>query len=126
MEPAPPEKLLEAFRVLDPEDKGYVSKDNISKLMMEEGEPFTQEELDEMLATAVDQGSGNIPYEYYLNQLMVSLTNSFKQKITKLCLISTNQKIQFMPWQTRLKNPSQKPIQNGQPFSLVDQQLFKY
>lgn len=74
MEPAPPEKLLEAFRVLDPEDKGYVSKDNISKLMMEEGEPFTQEELDEMLATAVDQGSGNIPYEYYLNQLMVSHT----------------------------------------------------
>lgn len=126
MEPAPPEKLLEAFRVLDPEDKGYVSKDNISKLMMEEGEPFTQEELDEMLATAVDQGSGNIPYEYYLNQLMVNLTNSFKQKITKLCLISTNQKIQFMSWQTRLKNPSQKPIQNGQPFSLVDQQLFKY
>lgn len=42
MEPAPPEKLLEAFKVLDPEGKGYVSKDSISKLMMEEGEPFTQ------------------------------------------------------------------------------------
>lgn len=42
MEPSPPEKLLEAFKVLDPEGKGLVSKDYISKIMMEEGEPFTQ------------------------------------------------------------------------------------
>lgn len=109
MEPAPPEKLLEAFRVLDPEDKGYVSKDNISKLMMEEGEPFTQEELDEMLATAVDQGSGNIPYEYYLNQLMVSMWrrlvfyNFFKyffrkivQFLLKNTIYSTNHLIQSL------------------------------
>lgn len=42
MEAAEPEKLLEAFQVLDPDGKGYITKDNISKLMMEEGEPFTQ------------------------------------------------------------------------------------
>lgn len=89
MEPAPPEKLLEAFRVLDPEDKGYVSKDNISKLMMEEGEPFTQEELDEMLATAVDQGSGNIPYEYYLNQLMVSIGRVMELKAFSIKIFFT-------------------------------------
>ena len=50
MEPASPEKLLEAFKVLDPDNKAYLTKDYLSKLMMEEGEPFTQEELDEMMA----------------------------------------------------------------------------
>lgn len=73
MEPASPEKLLEAFKVLDPENKTYLTKEYLSKLMMEEGEPFTQEELDEMLAVAIDPISGKIPYEYYLNQLMVYL-----------------------------------------------------
>lgn len=72
MEAAAPEKLLEAFRVLDVEGKGVISKYYIAKLMMEEGEPFTQEELDEMMATAVDIQTGDIPYEYYINSLMVS------------------------------------------------------
>jgi Ca2+-binding EF-hand superfamily protein len=69
MEPAPPEKLLEAFQVLDPEGKGYITKEYMTKLMMEEGEPFTQEELEEMMGVALDQGV--IGIEYYINQLMV-------------------------------------------------------
>lgn len=73
MEPAAPEKLLEAFRVLDVDGKGTIGKEFISKLMIEEGEPFTQEELDEMLATAVDVQTGEIPYEYYINSLMVNI-----------------------------------------------------
>lgn len=73
MEPASPEKLLEAFHILDPENKGYVTKEYLSKVMMEEGEPFTQEELDEMMAVAVEGQTNMIPYEYYLNQLMVEI-----------------------------------------------------
>lgn len=42
MEPASPEKLLEAFHVLDPEEKGFLTKEELSTAMMEEGEPFTQ------------------------------------------------------------------------------------
>lgn len=72
MEPASPEKILAAFHVLDPEQKTYITKEYMSKMMMEEGEPFTQEELDEMLAVAIDPITGNIPYEFYINQLMVS------------------------------------------------------
>lgn len=71
MEPVPIEKLLEAFQVLDPENKGYVTKDFMSRIMSEEGEPFSQEELEEMFSCAVDGSSNMIPYEYYLNQLMV-------------------------------------------------------
>lgn len=45
MEAAAPEKLLAAFRVLDVDGKGVISKDYIAKLMVEEGEPFTQVKL---------------------------------------------------------------------------------
>lgn len=51
----------------------------VSKVLMHkqnslQGEPFTQDELDELLSTAVDSDTGNIHYEYYLNQIMVSST----------------------------------------------------
>lgn len=42
MEPASAEKLLKAFQVLDSEGKGTISKEYITKVMSEEGEPFTQ------------------------------------------------------------------------------------
>ncbi|KAM7343189.1 dynein regulatory complex protein 8-like isoform 1-T1 [Cochliomyia hominivorax] len=87
MEPAEPEKLLEAFHVLDPENRGTLTKDYLSKLMMEEGEPFTQEELDEMMAVAIDPLTGLIPYEFYLNQLM----HRPKDSIYKLADIITDE-----------------------------------
>ncbi|EAA11234.3 AGAP006174-PA [Anopheles gambiae str. PEST] len=71
MEPAPPEKLLKAFRVLDQEGKGFVDKEYMTKLITEEGEPFTVEELEEMMAVAVDMATDKIAYELYLNQLLV-------------------------------------------------------
>lgn len=81
MEPAEPESLLEAFHVLDPENRGTLTKEHFGKLMMEEGEQFTQEELDEMMAVAVDPLTGLIPYEFYLNQLMVFIFSFLLQKL---------------------------------------------
>lgn len=72
MEAATAEKLLEAFQILDLDGTKTLSKDFISKLMTEEGEPFTQDELEEMMAAAVDVSSGEIHYEYYINSLMVT------------------------------------------------------
>lgn len=86
MEPAEPEKLLEAFHVLDPENRGWLTKDYLSKLMIEEGEQFTQEELDEMMAVAVDPLTGNIPYEFYLNQLMVRFFYLFQLLSNFYCI----------------------------------------
>lgn len=109
MEPASAEKLLKAFHILDPDRKGTLSKEYISKLMSEEGEPFTQassstlmflkfhcfelfcflkgfnsllnsiqiisqDEVEEMMAAAVDVQSGDIHYEYYINSLMVNIS----------------------------------------------------
>ncbi|XP_048525401.1 dynein regulatory complex protein 8 isoform X3 [Dendroctonus ponderosae] len=69
-EPASPETLLEAFRTLDPEQHGFLNKEYISTLMTQDGEPFNQDELDEMLEIAIDPQTQTIPYEYYINQLM--------------------------------------------------------
>lgn len=43
--------------------------------MTESGEPFTQDELEEMLEIAIDPHNNMVPYEYYINQLMVSFSN---------------------------------------------------
>ncbi|XP_046675960.1 dynein regulatory complex protein 8-like isoform X1 [Homalodisca vitripennis] len=73
LQPASPEELLKAFQTLDKEGKGVLDRETMSRAMMEEGEPFTQEEVDEMMAVAVSPETGDIPYEYYINQIMVRL-----------------------------------------------------
>ncbi|KAF9793857.1 hypothetical protein SFRURICE_007388 [Spodoptera frugiperda] len=70
--PASAEVLLAAFRYFDEEGRGYLTKERFTKLMLEEGEPFTQEEFDEMMQTALDPVTDTVTYEYYINQLMVA------------------------------------------------------
>jgi len=81
MQPASAEALLRAFQVMDPDNKGYVTRELLSKNMLELGEPFTEEELEEMMTVAVDPETGNIPYEYYINQIMVGI--GYKSKTRK-------------------------------------------
>ncbi|XP_022221713.2 dynein regulatory complex protein 8 [Drosophila obscura] len=69
MQPASTEKLYEAFQVLDPENHKYLTKEYFGKLMLEDGEPFTEEELEAMWPVAIDPITGNIPYTFYINQL---------------------------------------------------------
>ncbi|KAJ0170493.1 hypothetical protein K1T71_013864 [Dendrolimus kikuchii] len=71
--PASAEMLLAAFRYFDKEGRGYVTKERFTQMMLEEGEPFTQEEFDEMMQTALDPVTNTIMYEYYINQLMASI-----------------------------------------------------
>ena len=40
--PADHDKLLAAFRALDPDNTGHIGKEEITQLFMEEGEPFSQ------------------------------------------------------------------------------------
>ncbi|KAF7265947.1 dynein regulatory complex protein 8-like isoform X3 [Rhynchophorus ferrugineus] len=73
-EPASPEELLKAFHTLDPEQRGFLTKECVSTLMTQDGEPFNQDELDEMLEIAIDPHTQTVPYEYYINQLMIDDT----------------------------------------------------
>ncbi|KAH8413798.1 hypothetical protein KR222_008363, partial [Zaprionus bogoriensis] len=71
MQPATSQKLLEAFEVLDPENKRFLTKEYFGKLMREEGEPFTEEEIAAIWPVAIDPITGNIPYVFYINKLKV-------------------------------------------------------
>ncbi|XP_030745991.1 dynein regulatory complex protein 8-like isoform X2 [Sitophilus oryzae] len=70
-EPASPEELLKAFHTVDVEQRGFLTKECVSTLMTQGGEPFNQDELDEMLEIAIDPHTQTVPYEYYINQLMI-------------------------------------------------------
>ncbi|XP_063980680.1 dynein regulatory complex protein 8-like isoform X2 [Diachasmimorpha longicaudata] len=69
--PADPEDLLRAFQFLDPENNGYIMRADMEKAMMEIGEPFTKEEIDEMMSVACDPTTNKINYEHYINLLIV-------------------------------------------------------
>ena len=71
MKPLPAEGLLAAFKILDHKNKGFITKEDFINLMTEEDSEMTPEELDKMLKSAVDTTTNTVPYEVYINQLMV-------------------------------------------------------
>ncbi|XP_044016221.1 dynein regulatory complex protein 8-like isoform X1 [Aphidius gifuensis] len=87
--PAEPEDLLRAFQVFDPENRGYIMRSELEKAMIEIGEPFSEEEIKEMMAFASDPSSNKINYEHYINSLIVSIIFCcfFNTKIRKLFLL---------------------------------------
>ena len=66
------EKLLRAFRTLDPNNNGYVEAEKIKTLLTTHGERFSQEEMDDMLSFGSDAESGHFHYEDYVMQVTVS------------------------------------------------------
>ncbi|XP_015609098.1 dynein regulatory complex protein 8 isoform X2 [Cephus cinctus] len=69
--PADPEELLKAFQLLDPDNRGYIMREDLEKAMMELGEPFNKEEVAEMMAIACDTETNKVDYEHYINLLIV-------------------------------------------------------
>ncbi|XP_005992995.1 dynein regulatory complex protein 8 [Latimeria chalumnae] len=69
--PIPEDILLRAFEVLDQEKKGYLTKDELVRYMSEEGEPFTQDEMEEMVSAAVDPDKDIVPYREYVAMMVV-------------------------------------------------------
>ncbi|XP_028611085.1 dynein regulatory complex protein 8 [Grammomys surdaster] len=63
--------LLRAFEVLDPAKRGFLTKDELVKYMTEEGEPFSQEEMEEMLSAAIDPESNAINYRDYITMMVI-------------------------------------------------------
>ncbi|XP_036058224.1 dynein regulatory complex protein 8 isoform X2 [Onychomys torridus] len=63
--------LLRAFEVLDPARRGFLTRDELVKFMTEEGEPFSQEEMEEMLSAAIDPDSNSINYRDYITMMVI-------------------------------------------------------
>ena len=58
------------MQVLDHECKGHLTRDDLAKCLVEEGEPFSTEEIEEMMAAAVDPQKGVVHYRDYVQQLI--------------------------------------------------------
>ena len=65
------EKLLRAFRTLDPNNNGYVEAEKIKTLLTTHGERFSPEEIEDFINFAVDSESGLLHYEDYVMQVSV-------------------------------------------------------
>eukprot|EP01138_Halocafeteria_seosinensis_P012496 gb/GECG01012768.1/.p1 GENE.gb/GECG01012768.1/~~gb/GECG01012768.1/.p1 ORF type:complete len:172 (+),score=34.20 gb/GECG01012768.1/:1-516(+) len=64
------ERLLQAFRVFDPDDTGTVDADKMVELLQSnDQEPFLDKELESFLSVAKDPQTGKIYYEDYINLL---------------------------------------------------------
>ena len=83
------EELLEAFRVFDQDGDGFISAEELRFLMCNLGEKLTQEEVNEMIAEADQDGDGQVNYR---GKHKIS-ENSMNSKIPFNIRISANLQI---------------------------------
>ncbi|XP_040524880.1 dynein regulatory complex protein 8 isoform X3 [Gallus gallus] len=77
--PIPEDVLLHAFEALDENKSGYITKEELVKHMTEEGEPFTEEEMEEMLSSALDPETNAVHYRNYISLMVVDETDDLPQ-----------------------------------------------
>ncbi|XP_064301886.1 dynein regulatory complex protein 8 isoform X1 [Phalacrocorax carbo] len=70
-QPIPEDVLLHAFEALDKNKCGCITKEELVKYLTEEGEPFTQEEMEDMLSTALDPETNTFHYRNYISMMIV-------------------------------------------------------
>ena len=68
-EPDSSDLLLQAFRTIDHENKGYVSAEVMESLLTTRGTAFRNKELEAFMLVAKNVETGNIFYEDYVAQL---------------------------------------------------------
>ncbi|KAG7517734.1 dynein regulatory complex 8 [Solea senegalensis] len=61
--------LLQAFEVLDREQKGYLDSEEMIEYMTKEGDAFTEEEMTEMLSALADNEEKIIYYKDVISEL---------------------------------------------------------
>jgi len=57
--------IRKAFQALDLEKKGYIEREKLAGLLATLGEPFTEQEIEEMFSVAVNPEKGIIEYETF-------------------------------------------------------------
>ncbi|KAF5304617.1 hypothetical protein FQR65_LT07899 [Abscondita terminalis] len=67
--PSSADDLMNAFRILDPANSGRIPKKEIYEFMTKYGEPFSKDEIEEMMEASFDPRTQTVPYERYLNKI---------------------------------------------------------
>lgn len=63
---------MAAFQTLDIKKSGYIMKTDFERALMEIGEQFTKQEINDMMVFAYNQKPDRIFYEDYINVLIVN------------------------------------------------------
>ncbi|KAH3848236.1 calmodulin-beta-like isoform X1 [Dreissena polymorpha] len=63
------EELLDAFKVFDKDGNGYITADELKKVMTNLGEKMTDEEVQEMLNEADENHDGQISYPEFVKMM---------------------------------------------------------
>ncbi|XP_060868292.1 dynein regulatory complex protein 8-like [Metopolophium dirhodum] len=95
-QPASASELLSAFRALDPDRTGTVSRECMESALRHDGEPFEDEELEEMMSAAtIETAAGGtvIPYELYINKILVTKWDTEQYSSNTMTITTTNSKI---------------------------------
>lgn len=76
--------IHEAFRVFDPEDKGFIRSEDLRRILTTRGDMMSEEEADEMIREADADGDGEVKYEEFtkviFQDLHPSSHNAFESK----------------------------------------------
>ncbi|XP_022332297.2 neo-calmodulin-like [Crassostrea virginica] len=59
--------LKKAFRILDINGDGFITREELQKVLTKMGETLTEKEVDEMMEKADKNGDGKIDYEEYVD-----------------------------------------------------------
>ncbi|XP_026667817.1 dynein regulatory complex protein 8-like isoform X2 [Ceratina calcarata] len=100
--PAEPEDLFQAFQLLDPDNKGYIMCDELEKAMMELGEPFSKQEITNMMSIACDPETKRINYEHYINLLLVKIPEDLN--VYHIVEVMEQARLEAMPKKRRLES----------------------
>jgi len=65
------DELLQAFETLDEEGNGVFSVEEIKRLFTQFGEPFAQDEMDELLNAAVTPNTREVHYRTFVHHLIL-------------------------------------------------------
>ena len=57
--------------LLAPQGVGHLTVEELQSVVTDEGEPFTQEEIEEMLSAAVDPDKGLVYYNDYITLMAI-------------------------------------------------------
>jgi Ca2+-binding protein (EF-Hand superfamily) len=65
----PAEEMRQMFKIFDPNQKGYVTRDELREVLRKLGLPFTDQQIDGMLDYADVEGDGKINYHEFIQML---------------------------------------------------------
>ena len=65
----PAEEMRQMFKIFDPDQKGYVTKEELREVLKKLGLPFTDQQIDGMLDYADSEGDGKINYHEFIQMV---------------------------------------------------------